>query len=403
MRQKITMRQHNTRFLPLFFLLLLAAGCRDDREQGVPTCVVERTDYREEIVIGGTARSANTVTILCGREVSGTIKYIVEDGTLVKAGDTLCIVESPSLESSLDDHYTLLESVSAEFVKGEVTYGLDHALQVARMETNRAETQIAALDSLQLQYLPLLQRRIRELNLQRADIERRRAQNALAMQEIIHRTDSQRLVILMDHIRRRIVDRKALIASLVFTAPQDGLALVAESWRSGGDKMKVGDEVWDGISLVTLPDVSHMEVTVRAPETDYKRISLGDSVTFTLPADPDNRAWGHIVKKMPVGVEAAKDSKVRLYEVTAAVDSMVRAIRPESSMECRICLRALPDTLVVPAVCVCDVDSSKVVYVQKPHGRVEKREVEVALMTTSTAVLAKGVSEGERLRLLGPS
>lgn len=388
-------------FLSLLPTLLLLS-CKGGDGKNAPTCHAERRDYREEVVANGTAQSVNTLTIACGPDIDGTIKYLIEDGSLVSKGDTLCILEDHDMENRLDELLKTLEASEAERTKSAATYRMEHALQTARMETGMAEAGIASLDSLQLQFSPPLQRRIKELNLRRAAIQQERARMNLRAMEVTWHVDSQRIETWITYVRRRIEDQRERLAGLTIRAPQDGLAIISESWREDRP-LQVGDNVWEQMPLVLLPDVQNMEVVMMIPESDYKRINPGDPVDITFAADPDGQAWGHITKKMPVGVEASRGSKVKLFEVTASIDSTLSSVRPQSSARCRICLRLMKDTLVVPSVCIMDADSTKVVFVRSHTGHVEQREVEVAYASSAEAVVARGIEEGEDLLLLRPA
>ena len=388
-------------FRTLVFLLLLCSCGGGDNVKGL-TYTVSRQDFREEVVCDGTAQSVSTQSVACGENINGTIKYLVEDGTLVSAGDTLCIIESHELENEYDEMKTLLEALEGERTKAAATYHMEHALQIARMETGKAEASIASLDSLQLQFSPVLQRRIKELNLRRNAIEQERTLMNLRSLEISWRVDSQRIETYLAYVLRRMDDQRERIKGLTLCAPQNGLAIIGESWREDRP-LQVGDEVFDRQPIVMLPDVSNMEVVMMSPEADYKRINVDYRVDFTFSSDADNRAWGHITKKMPVGSEITGGSRVKLFEVTASVDSTLHSIRPKSSVRCCIGLRLMEDTLVVPSVCVMDADSMKVVYVKHGSGHIEQREVEIAYASPSETVIARGVKENETLLLLRPT
>ena len=357
---------------------------------------VERGDYEEAISADGTVQSVNTSTILCPPESDGTVTFLVEDGTYVHAGDTLCIVKSAELESSLDDHLTLLDGVEAEIEKARANYALEHAVQESQLASSRAEAELASLDSVQLRFSPPVQRRLQELNLRKAAIQQERLRGSIATSELVWNVEFQRLDILKYHILQRIEDRRAMLKALTFTAPYEALALRAESWNTG-KMMIVGEDVWEGCPLIVLPDLSAMEVLMRVPENDYKRITIGDTVTFTFPSDPEGAAWGHVTKKIPVGTEATDGSKVRLFDVTASVDSSLHTLLPQSTALCKITTRLLPDTLMVPAMCIETEDSVKVVYVRDHRGRVERRVVDVAMAAVTTAIIAAGLEEGEEV------
>ena len=382
-------------------VLLILTSCGGAGDASRLTCRVERQDFREEVVADGTAQSISTLTIFCGEGIDGTVKYLIDDGSYVNTGDTLCIIESHEMENTLDELLKLKEAIEAERTKTAATYHMEHALQMARMETSQAEALIASLDSLQLQFSPPLQRRIKELQLRRAAIEQERVQMNLRAMEVTWRVDSQRIETYYAYVLRRIADQRQSIEGLTLRAPQPGLAIISESW-SEDRPLQVGDNVWDRMPLVVLPDVSKMEVMMMIPENDYKRIDIDDAVDITFSSDPDGQAWGHITKKMPVGTESTRGSRVKLFEVTASVDSTLHPIRPQGSARCRICLHLMEDTLVVPSVCVMDADSTKVVFVRQ-NGHIEQREVEVAYSSPSETVIARGVKEKEELLLLRPA
>lgn len=385
-----------------FVVCLLLSACSDGLDSTASTsCTVERTDYLEEIQCDGYAESVNTM-VINSHGVWGKIKYIIDDGTEVQEGDTVIIIDSPEIEQELDNLAKMLDATIAEKDKTIANYNLEKALQTAKMETNIAAASMESLDSLQQTFAPPLQRRISELQLQRSHLEQERCRRSLEAMEIANRIDIQRIDTYLNWIYRRMADQRKLMQSLVIRAPHGGLLLISDSW-STGKKFKIGDEVWDEMPLAILPDMSHMQVVMRMPENDYKRIAIDDSVEFSFPSAADNIAWGRISKKIPVGVEATEGSKVRLFEVTAVIDSALAHVMPQTGTHASIHLKALRDTLVVPSVCIFDEDSVKVAYVRLPNGHIEQREVETAASSLSQTAIAKGVREGETLLLLRPA
>ena len=382
----------------VFFLL----SCKgNEKAAGTMLCQVERRDFREVLNTTGITFSENTTTLTVGNDTDGKIAYIVEDGVSVHKGDTLCIIESQSLEQEMENLVTTRKNIEAEMVKTVANYNLEHAINEAHVATGEAEAQISALDSLQLKFSPELQRRISELNLRRASIERERYTRNIKAQEVIHDVDMRRISTSRAWVNRRIAEMQKRIDALVVLAPADGIALIAESPSERRRKLTIGDEVWERCPLIIMPDLEHMQVLIESPENEYKRIDVDDSVQFTFSALPDSMAWGRVIKKMPVGKDVGA-GKVKMFEITATIDSAEAVVMPQSTAQCSIQLRMMRDTLVVPSVCVYDRDSLKVVYVHLPGGMAEERVVEIATSSTNEAVLASGVKEGEQLCMLRP-
>ena len=163
----------------------------------------------------------------------------------------------------------------------------------------------------------------------------------------------------------------------------------------------LGDNIWNGRAVVTMPTMDSMKVLIYAQETEYKRIEVGDSVEYTFDAMPANRAWGRVTRLSPMGLKRTEGSEVKTFEVEATVDSLLQPLDPGLSVNCRIFLQHVPDTLVVPTVCVYKRDSVDVVYVRKGR-KYEEREVRLSISTPRSSVIAEGVSEGEQITLIKP-
>jgi multidrug efflux pump subunit AcrA (membrane-fusion protein) len=102
-----------------------------------------------------------------------------------------------------------------------------------------------------------------------------------------------------------------------------------------------------------------------------------------------------------MGLKRTDGSEVKTFEIEASVDTFLRPIDPGLSVNCRIFLQDLPDTLVVPTVCVYHRDSVNVVYVRKGK-KYEEREVKLSITTPRSSVIAEGVDEGEEITMIKP-
>jgi hypothetical protein len=117
---------------------------------------------------------------------------------------------------------------------------------------------------------------------------------------------------------------------------------------------------------------------------------------------PGNSAWGKILKKAPIGQPISKDSKVKVFEIEASVDSSKIIPEPGLTANCKVIIKRIKDTIVVPQIAIFDVDSMKVVYVKKSDGY-EKRQVLLGATSPKNAVIAKGLSGVESISLIKPS
>lgn len=376
-------------------------SCSSEGRNNLTLYTVERGAFDDVLRIEGFTESVSSISLTCPQDADGSIEYLVESGTMVKKGDTLCIIDDPRIEERYENWMLSLENVYADFESAKANAKMELALLEAQVRTNEAETLIAGLDSVQLLYLSPTERRIKELQMEQAVINRSRLAKQITAQKAIQQADIKRIESQISQVERRVEKQRKLLESLVILAPKDGLAIRARRWPWSTQTWLVGDNVWDGRAVVTMPSVDSVKVLIYAQETEYKRIDVGDSIEYTFDAMPENRAWGRITKLSPMGLKRTEGSEVKTFEIEASVDSLLQPIDPGLSANCRVYLQHVPDTLVVPTVCVYHRDSTNVVYVRKGK-KYEEREVKLSITTPRSSVIAEGLHEGEQITLIKP-
>lgn len=362
---------------------------------------IKYSTYTDEIVVEGTVEALQSSTITCPRRLDGTIVYLAEDGAFVKEGDTVCVLENRQAENFFQNTLDRVEQYQAQYEKGKANLEMQYAMLQAQVQTNQAQTSISNLDSVQLQYLSVQDRKIKELELKKTAIEKRKLERKLELLELINESELKKLQLQIKQQESEVDRIKGILDQLIMLAPQDGMVMRSNSRRSD-DKVKEGDEVWGGMPLLDIPDKTRLKVTILASEADYKRINEKDSVVFTFNGMPGNLAWGKIDRKAPMGKPFSRNSKVKVFEITASVDSF--KVLPELglSANCRVILEEVKDTLVIPQLAVFEEDSMKVVY-QKEDGRFVRREVLLAENSPKLAVVAFGVAYNNELALQKPA
>lgn len=381
---------------------LALASCSSDGKSALPTYVIERSAYEDVLIIDGYTEPVNSVNIHCPRHVKGTIVSIVETGTPVKKDDVVCIIEDADVANNYERWTLDLESAYAELEKLKASQRLEAALLDAQVQNNEAEAMLAGVDSIQMLYMSPAERRTKELQLERAAIERDRLLKKVDGTKAIQQIDVIRIEKRIEWIKRCLEDERKKMESLTIRAPKDGVAVRAKRWPWGSATWTIGDNVWNGRVVVTLPDFDEMKVLIYAQETEYKRLKMGDSIMYTFDAMPENRGWGRITKLAPVGKEHTEGSRVKTFEIEASIDSLLAPIEPGLSTRSHIYLKHIPDTIVVPTISIFDKDSLKVVYVRKGN-RYEEREVTLGLSSPVMTIVANGLSEGEHIALIKPN
>ena len=318
----------------LFFLFFLCS-CNKNNKEKISTYPILKSNFENSLVIDGVAEPVRYTTIACPNNVEAIITYLIDDGTYVNEGDVVCILEDNDRKTIYDNLVIQLETAEAELSKVKADLLMQYALLEAQVKNNKADTEIAQLDSLQLQFATPTQKRIKELELERALIEKKKFEKKLEALEIINQSEVRKMELNIQQLTNRLATAKTILDGLTIRSPRKGLAVVSNS-RMTGEKLKVGDNVWNNMPLIIIPEVSEMKVKMMAGEVDFRQINEHDSVSFSFDAMPGNVAYGKITKKLPVGQPYKRDSKVKFFEVEASVDSARQLPEPGFTANCKV-------------------------------------------------------------------
>lgn len=385
-------------FSLMSFLLFLSCDSHE-KEPASVYCVVHK-DFEDYIVVDGSVEPVRSTTLTCPRYVEGVIAFILEDGSLVEKGDTVAVIEVQQLQTEYDQQQISLENARAGLNKTKAQLLMEYALLEAEVRNNEANAIIASLDSLQLKYSPENQRKISELELQKVNIEKNKIGKKLKALAVIQQSEVRKLELEIQRLENRVKSLKEQLDELILRAPKKGLATRGINFMTN-TKIQLGDPVWGGMPVANIPEMDEMKVKISASERDYKYMNVKDSVSYTFDAMPGNVAWGKITSKSPVGQQHKQDSKVKFFEIEASIDSCLTLPELGFTANCRISLRRVADTIVVPQIAVFEEDSMKVVYVKKAKGY-EKRQVRLGLSSPKEAVVASGLDANESVALSKP-
>lgn len=385
----------------IIFTLLLISSCVFNEDKELPVLLVSNTNFEDVLSIEGYVEPVYSTTMACPRNIEGTVTYIVEDGTYVEEGQIVCQIEVQELQTRYDQLVIDLENAEANLSKTTADLDMQYALLDAQVQNNDAETQIAQLDSLQLIYAPPNQRKIKELELEKVIIEKEKYAKKINALKIIQQSEVKKLELNIQRLSNRAKTTKDQIDQLTLRAPKKGLAVRGYHYVTQ-EKIQVGDIVWSNMPLLTLPQLDEMKVKILASERDFKYINVNDSVYYTFDAMPENKAWGKIIKKAPVGKPIKKDSKVKHFEIEASIDSTTFNPDIGISANCHIIMKQVKDTIVIPQISIFDEDSIKVVYVKIKKGY-EMRQVLAGVSSPKEVVITSGLRANEFVALTKPA
>ena len=298
-------------FIPILFL----QGCNSEN-----TVKVKKGVLPQKINITGELISASTVQVsppVVNRVWNYQVKTLATEGSFVKKGQIIATLDTSNLMQRLQSKSSELATIEQDIK----TTRLRSLEQIEKLKLNIAEAKMNHEKA--TRKYELSDSTVAEIERNKyekdAVIAQRKVLLTERLLELEKQSAKQRLVMLESDQQKMAVEVKELqqgIVSFNIKAPTDGM-LVYEKDHSG-NKVKEGHSLYAGMGLISIPDLTHMQVKMSIPEVDANRVRQGQIVSIRLDANPEKEFKGKITQLS--GVFRKKSFNVPLIVFDAIAD-----------------------------------------------------------------------------------
>lgn len=308
----------------LFFLviavisIIIIFNLQSQREKSVKVMVekVKRDDLESTVSASGEVKPKKNVNI--SAHIPGRIVKIgVEEGQRVKAGDFLLKLESTQYEANADRDRAQIQSLRADLIRAEAVLNRDKSFY---------ERQLKLFDS----------KLISTENLESAKAQ--------------HEISKAQYDAILFQIKQAQASLQSTLDNLektVFNAPIDG---VITSLRvEEGEIALVGTMNNPGTILMSIADLSVMEVEVEVDETDVVGVRIGHTAEVRVDAFPAEPIKGTVTEVGSSALEkltATEESKD--FKVVITLEDPPKNLKPGLSASADIITARKDNVLAVP-------------------------------------------------------
>jgi multidrug resistance efflux pump len=390
-------------------LIALSGGCSPreatasdpsasvDRE----TLRVRRASLRDRILLTGELEAVRSEKVYVPRTRRAwqlPIRWIEQDGATVVEGQKVLELDNSQFTGDLEQTRLARSSAHNDLMRKEADLAGDLAdkeflLEQSRIAVEKARIEAAVPEALR----PRREYQEFQLALAKAEFDLAKAEEDLEAARRASEADLEELRIALRRAEDEIASAEQAIALLSLTAPRDGILVVAEN-PGEGRKFQAGDNVWVGLPVVSIPDLSAMKVAARLSDVDDGRIATGYRAVCTLDAYPETTFAGKVTEIAPIAQEERDQSLKRSFRVEIALDeSDPERMRPGMSVKVEIFPPAIEDVLVAPRVALDLTTTPPRAWL--PDG--STTEVRLGPCTPTECAIEEGIGESARLRPAG--
>ena len=388
--------------------LLLAVflfACKDKNTNQIPTRKVVKGTFFIDLHEEGELEAVNAISISSPSinyrfAFNMKITYIVKDGAEVNAGDTLIIFDPSDVNKAIMDAQSKLEISGAELEKMIAQQESDLDELRSNYEVTRISHEISKINFDRAEYDSEMARKQIQLNLEKAEIALQQAKEQIDNRIKINTEEIKQKKLTISQDQKMLNDANDALRQLTVVTPSPGIAIIARNWSSG-NKFQVGEQVWTGMPLITLPDLSLLKANVKINEVDIAKITKGLEVEIKPDAFSEKKFTGVVKEVANLAVNKQGSTKIKVFPVSVYLNETDKNLLPGLTVSCRIIIDKLDDVLYVPIDAINTEVGINFVYKKTGTG-FKKVEVETGRSNSDYTIIVNGLDEGDEVALTDP-
>jgi len=232
----------------------------------------------------------------------------------------------------------------------------------------------------------------------------KRAESTLRQKEVAVEQNDKKLTML----NKQLDKAQKEIAKMTIKAPIPGIVLYGdpdEPWYR--DNIKLGGEVWGGMTLFTLPDLRVMQVKLQVHEADINKLKEGQTAKVSMDTYPGVILDGDITRIASIADTGQdrwnRDPEVKKFTVEITLKGGEDLhLKPGISAKAEIFIDRRESTVYVPLQCVFLEEGKHLCWVQEGAGEPKCIEVTPGLSNDNFLEILSGLDPGQTVLLYNP-
>jgi HlyD family secretion protein len=369
----------------------------------LPVAAARKGEFVAIIRCRGDVKAARSVPLYAPVVPNLTIAWMAPEGDEVQEGKPVIRFDSSSAQQQLIQKEAALKQAQATMDQaiGQAKTTAEH--DQSDLEDAKYTVEKARLATAGNEFVGRIQGEQAKIDFDLAEQKLRIQEANIALHAA---TDKSKIASLTRQLVQAQADvdlTKSRIAQMEIPAPLTGFVVFVANYNQGpvnGKSFKVGDNVFSGMNLAEMPDMTSLVMDAKAEEIDRGRMAVGDDVRVHIDALPELSIEAKITSISPLtelGVEWPPTRSFRAYASLQKPDSR---LRPGMNGGMDIIIKRIPAAISIPAKAVFTRAGKPVVYLAN-HGRYTATEIQL-LARNPDEVAVSGISGGALVALADP-
>ena len=206
-------------------------------------------------------------------------------------------------------------------------------------------------------------------------------------------------------VAENLQQNEKFLEMMTLYAPADGIVIYGNPDRPHSNPdIKPGMEVWRGMILMTIPEMSEMVVNLDLPEQYRSKVKVGDKVIVTPDSMPSVKFTGTVdmIPTLPVNIIFWDSSSPKVYKSRIKFDQQSDLLVNGMSVQIEVITNTIKNTLFVPVESIFEDKERFYVYMQTPGGGNKEVDVKIGESNDRFVQILDGLKEDDVIYLYRP-
>ncbi len=203
--------------------------------------------------------------------------------------------------------------------------------------------------------------------------------------------------------KKRLAELAEEEVHMTMTAPQAGLVHYGDSSHNffWGEEIKIGSTMRKGNTVITLPDLTVMQVSMQVHEADIDKVSVDMAVIVTIDTHKGLIFPAKVTEIASVASSSRGEATGKTFDVEVTLDPFEAVLRAGVTARAEIQIMQIDDAVQVPIHCVQAEGEEHFCFVVE-NGKAVQRSVKVGHNNAQRVEILSGLQAGERVLLYDP-
>jgi HlyD family secretion protein len=401
----------------------------------VITTIVHKGPLPITVVEKGSLESSKNEDAYCLVEGQTTIIMIKPEGTPVKKGEIVCLLDSAALKDQLTNQQITTKSASASYDNAKLTrevaeiavveyvegiFKQDYAtvegeIKLNESDLSRSEDRLDwARRMYDKGYVSMATKVSEELTLKKARFALEQSQSKKDV--LVKYTKNKTIKELESEVEKARSDELAKkatyaledskekklerqIAACEIKAPADGLVVYANdpnrAFGSNQPQIEEGATVRERQKIFSLPDITRMQVNTKVHESQIDKLAGRMKARIRVDAFANEVLNGTVLDVAPLPDSTNFfSSDIKVYTTKVRIDDPLPGLKPGMTAQVEILVDRKEDVLNIPVLAVLQYHGKDHVT-KKVEDRFVESEVELGVSNEKYVEVLKGLKEGD--------